>query len=87
MPTIALSRKTISALPVPEKTTTYYDAALKGFSYRMTPTGVSRWVVEYRAGAGGRGVATSRMVIGDGATLNVDQARDKARTIPVAQRL
>jgi integrase len=87
MPILALSRKTIAAIKLPEKPVTYYDTSLKGFAYRVTPTGVTRWVVEYRAGDGGRGVSKTRMVIGDGATLNVDQARDKARTILASVQL
>ena len=87
MPILALSRKTIAALKAPAKPITYYDTALKGFGYRMTSSGVSRWVVEYRAGDGGRGVSKTRMVIGDGATLNVDEARDKARTILASVQL
>jgi hypothetical protein len=51
------------------------------------PGGKSRWIVEYRPGARGRGVAKKRLVIGDGATVKVEEAREKARTILAAVQL
>lgn len=79
MPSLQLSRKTIAAIPAPSKPTIYYDTILTGFGLRVSPNGRSRWIVEFRLGARGRKVAKTRMVLGDGQTLTVEQAREKAR--------
>lgn len=82
MPTLTLSRKAMASIPKPEaKPVTYFDTATVGFGLKCLPNGKRRWIVEYRPGAGGRGVATKRMVLGDARTVTIEDAREAARII------
>lgn len=80
MPITNLTRREIEALlRPPGKALTYYDAKLRGFGLRLHTSGAASWIVEYRAGAGGRGVAKKRVVIGHPSTLGPDAARKAAK--------
>jgi len=81
MPIIQIGRKALASLPAVDKTTIFYDRALKGFGLKLTPSGAKSWLVEYRPGAGGRGVAKRRMVFGGPDTLNPEKARDEAEKL------
>jgi integrase len=81
MPVIKLNRRTISALKPPKTPTSYYDDTLTGFGLIVRPTGARSWIVEYRPGSGGRGVAKRRMVIGSPETLSPEKAREAAAKI------
>jgi integrase len=82
MPTIKISRRSVSSLPAPEgAAATYYDADLKGFGLRLMPSGARSWILEFRPGAGGRGVAKRRMKIGSAETLTPEEARESARKL------
>ncbi len=87
MPTIKISRKTIAALQVPEKPTVFYDDALKGFGLAIRPTGARSWIVEYRPGTGGRGVAKRRVVLGDPEAVTPEEARAQAKEVLAKARL
>lgn len=87
MPTVQLGRRTIAKLPAVVKPTIFYDAALKGFGLRLSPKGEARWLIEYRPGAGGRGVAKRRIVIGSIGKLNAEDAREKAKTMLASVQL
>ena len=78
MPTIKITRKAILGLPIVEKPTIFYDTDLKGFGVRLMPSGVKSWILEYRPGVGGRGVAKKRIKIGTPATHSPEEARDEA---------
>ncbi|MFC6486944.1 tyrosine-type recombinase/integrase [Nitratireductor sp. GCM10026969] len=78
MPTVKLTRRSIQAIEKPEKPVVYYDESVKGFGLRVMPSGVRSWIIEYRPGAGGRGVAKKRVKIGDAATMSPEDAREKA---------
>ncbi|YBV97094.1 tyrosine-type recombinase/integrase [Phyllobacteriaceae bacterium JZ32] len=78
MPTIKISRRSVAAIGAVEKPTVFYDESLKGFGLRVMPSGVRSWVIEYRPGAGGRGVAKKRVKIGDAAVMSPEDAREKA---------
>ena len=96
MPSLKLTRRNIAALEPVEKSTIFYDTDLKGFGLKVQPSGARSWLVEYRPGAGGRGVAKKRMVIGKSSELlSPETAREMAKTIlarvhvganPAAQR-
>lgn len=82
MPTILIDRKSVAALPPVAKTTVFYDVKLTGFGLRLTTSGVKTYIVEYRPGAGGRGINKKRMSIGrDGPAFRADAARAKAELI------
>jgi integrase len=87
MPTVRISKRTVDALSPSDKPLIVYDAELKGFGCRVMPSGVKSYVVEYRPGAGGRGVAKKRMTLGSTKTLTPDQARDIARDTLARVRL
>lgn len=78
MPTMNLNRRTILALAPVEKPTVFYDETLTGFGLKVTPSRAKSWIVEYRPGVGGRGVAKKRVVIGSLNVLSPEQARKKA---------
>ncbi|MHC2347760.1 hypothetical protein ACVMIL_008970 [Bradyrhizobium barranii subsp. barranii] len=48
----------------------YWDTELKGFGLKITENGHRAWIVEYRPGAGGRGVSKKRIVLGVGLHIN-----------------
>ena len=80
MPTIKLTRRNVSALQPAAKPVTYYDSDLKGFGLKIMPSGARSWIVEYRPGAGGRGVAKKRLKVG-GDALSPEQAREAAEKL------
>lgn len=81
MPVLKINRRTVNALKPGAKAITYYDETLTGFGLRVQPTGAASWFVEYRPGAGGRGVQKRRMVIGTPATLTPEKAREAAEKL------
>lgn len=78
MPTIKITRKAVADIVPGEKPVIYYDATLKGFGLKVMPTGAKSWIIEYRPGAGGRGVSKKRIKIGSYATHTPEAARDEA---------
>jgi integrase len=57
-----------------------FDAEIKGFGCRVSPSGIKTFVLEYRPGAGGRGVAKRRLILGRYGAMSVEQARQAAMT-------
>lgn len=87
MPVIKIARRTIAAIETPEKPVVYYDDALKGFGLLVRPSGARSWILEYRPGAGGRGTAKKRVVLGSPETATPEQARDLAKDMLAGVRL
>ena len=81
MPVLKLTKRNIDAITAGESAVIAYDTELKGFGIRVAPSGARSWFVEYRPGAGGRGVAKRRMVLGSAKVLTPDEAREAARRI------
>lgn len=77
MPTLKLTRRNAAGLLPTAKPVTYFDTELKGFGLRIMPSGARSWILEYRPGAGGRGVAKKRIRIG-GDELTPEAAREIA---------
>ncbi|MDF2621334.1 MAG: hypothetical protein K0S00_3993 [Xanthobacteraceae bacterium] len=80
MPTLKITRRSVSGLQPTAKPVTYYDTDLKGFGLKIMPSGARSWIVEYRPGAGGRGVAKKRLKVG-GDALTPEQAREAAEKL------
>jgi integrase len=57
------------------------DGALKGFGVKVTPSGRKVYLVQYRAGAGGRGSPVRRYTIGVHGPWTAEAARDAAGEI------
>lgn len=87
MATLKLGRRALAAVSAVARPTILYDSDLKGFGLRLTPGGSQTWIVEYRPGAGGRGVAKKRISLGSTSTLSPERARDAARTMLANVRL
>ena len=64
-----------------------WDVDLPGFGLRVTANGSKSWIVEYRAGGGGRRAPSRRMTLGSIATLSADKARGAAKDILASVRL
>lgn len=75
MPVIKLNRKALATLKPEAKAVLYFDESLKGFGLKIEPTGARSFFIEYRPGAGGRGVTKKRMTLGSADTLSPEQAR------------
>ena len=73
-----LTKRTLDALEPREKAYIAFDSEISGFGVRVMPSGVKTFVVEYRAGVGGRGVAKRRLTLGRYGAMTVDQARTAA---------
>ncbi|MGU3493668.1 tyrosine-type recombinase/integrase [Xanthobacteraceae bacterium A53D] len=86
MPTIKLNRRNVAGLQAGAAAAVWFDTDLKGFGLRIMPTGARSWIVEYRPGAGGRGVAKKRVKVG-GPELSPEQAREAAEKLLAAVSL
>jgi integrase len=51
---------------------------VNGFGVRVAPGGMKSYILEYRPGAGGRGVAKKRLTLGRHGALTAEQAREAA---------
>ena len=87
MPNLKLGRRTLATLLKVEKPTVFYDTDLTGFGLKAFPSGALSWIVEYRPGAGGRGIAKRRMVLGSAKNITPDEARNRAAGILAEVRL
>lgn len=93
MATEKLGRRLLKELAPVERPTVIYDSDLRGFGLKLlppsskNPAGVRSWILEYRPGNGGRGVAKRRIVLGSVASLTPEQARDAAKTMLANVRL
>jgi integrase len=73
-----LTKRSVDGLVPRGKPFIVFDDTVKGFGCRVMPTGVKVFVVEYRPGAGGRGVNKKRLTLGHYGAMAVDQARQAA---------
>ena len=87
MPILKLGRRAVAGLPRVTKPTIFYDTDLTGFGIKAMPSGALSWIVEYRPGAGGRGVAKRRMVIGTPKTLTPEKAREAGEKLLASAKL
>ena len=74
-----LTKRAIEAFHPAETAWIAWDDKLTGFGLRIHPSGVKSFVVNYRAGDGGRKAPNKRVVIGRYGVITVDQARKLAR--------
>ena len=74
-----LTKRAIEAFQPAETAWIAWDDKLTGFGLRFHPSGVKSFIVNYRAGDGGRKAPNKRVVIGRYGVITVDQARKLAR--------
>jgi integrase len=79
MPTIKIGRRALAAIGDVAKPTTFFDSDVSGFGLLVRPSGARSWILEYRPGAGGRGVSKRRLVIGNPETMTPEAARATAK--------
>jgi integrase len=84
---VKLTKRQVDALAPREKPFIVFDADVKGFGLRIMPTGSKTFIVEYRPGAGGRGVLKRRLTLGRYGALTADEARKAAKTALATVRL
>ena len=78
MQKVKLTKRSVEALELQDKTYTVRDAGLCGFSMRVYSNGRRAFFYRYRVG-GGRGAPIREPKIGDFGALTVDQARGIAK--------
>ena len=79
-----LTASTIQALTLPAGASdkTYFDDALPGFGVRLRAGGSKKWVVQYDFAG-----QTRRMTLGAVATLDLGEARKRAKDVLAARTL
>lgn len=82
-----LTKTAVDKLAAGPKVYITYDPELPGFGVRVTPTGSKSWIVDYRAGGGGRSAPKRRMTLGSARSLPADKARRAARDVLASARL
>lgn len=87
MPIAKITRQGIAAIKPGEKRTVYYDATLTGFALRVETTGRMTYFIEYRPGAGGRGVLKKRYNVATTAEMAPEEARKTAERLLAGVRL
>jgi len=73
-----LTKRVIDQFPAVDRARIFFDSELKDRGVRVMPTGLKTFIVEYRPGGGGRGVAKRRIKLGAYGELTPDQARSMA---------
>ncbi|MEJ1933264.1 tyrosine-type recombinase/integrase [Nostoc sp. NIES-2111] len=76
-----LNRRAVDAAQPTGRNYIVYDTDLKGFGLRVTAQGARSWIIEYRPGAGGRGVSKRRFAFAPVSTLTAGEARRRARDL------
>ena len=74
-----LTKRSIEALQPTNKAWIAWDDKLTGFGIRIHPSGAKSFIVNYRAGDGGRKAANKRVVLGRYGQITPDQARRLAQ--------
>jgi Arm DNA-binding domain len=74
-----ITKRTVDALKPRAKPFIAFDDDVKGFGVRVFPSGVKSYVLEYRSGGGGRGVAVRRLTLGKHGAMTPEQARKAAQ--------
>jgi integrase len=78
VPMAKITKRTVDGLQPGAKPYVAFDGDVKGFGLRIMPSGVKSYILEYRPGAGGRGIAKKRLTIGRHGAMTAEQARRAA---------
>ncbi|WP_157182137.1 tyrosine-type recombinase/integrase [Methylobacterium sp. WSM2598] len=74
-----LTKRVVDDLKPADRPFVVYDTELTGFGVRVAPSGSKTFLIEYRPGAGGRGVRSVRLSLGPYGVLTPEEARRLAR--------
>jgi integrase len=75
---VKLTKRAVDALKLRAKPYVAFDGDAKGFGVRVMPSGIKTYILEYRPGAGGRGVSKKRLSLGRHGAMTAEQARTAA---------
>ena len=78
---LSLTKRTVEALKPAAKSWIAWDDTLTGFGVRVQPTGLKSYIVNYRAGDGGRKAPNKRVVLGRHGGITAEQARHMAQRV------
>ena len=78
---LSLTKRTVEALKPGAKSWIAWDDTLTGFGVRVQPTGLKAYIVNYRAGDGGRKAPNKRVVLGRHGEITAAQARHMAQLV------
>ena len=78
---LTLTKRTVDALKADHKPWIAWDDKLTGFGVRIHPSGAKSFLVNYRAGDGGREAPNKRVVIGRAGRVTPDRARRLAQEL------
>ena len=78
---VTLTRRSIEALQPGAQPWIAWDTKLTGFGIRVQPTGIKSFIVNYRAGNGGRRARNRRVVIGRYGRIAPERARRLAQEL------
>ena len=78
---LTLTKRTVDALEPEDKPWIAWDDKLTGFGVRVHPSGAKAFLVNYRAGNGGRKAPNKRVVVGRVGRITPDQARRRAQEL------
>ena len=79
--TLRLTTRSVAALPVTGKDALYWDRDFTGFGVLVQPSGTRTFVVNYRAGDGGRKAPNKRVTLGRYGRITPDKARHMAQEL------
>ena len=78
---LTLNKRSVEAFEPAESPWIAWDDKLVGFGCRVQPSGTKSYIVNYRAGDGGRKAPSRRIVVGRHGRVTADQARRKAQEL------
>ena len=78
---ITLNKRTVEALAPADKPFIAWDDKVTGFGCRVQPSGTKSFIVNYRAGEGGRRAANRRVVVGRYGRVTPERARRLAQEL------
>ena len=76
---LTLTKRAVEAMQPTDKPWIAWDNRLTGFGIKVHPTGAKSFIVNYRAGDGGRKAPNRRVVLGRYGRMSLEQARRLAR--------
>ncbi len=78
---LTLTKRTVDVLEPEDKPWIAWDDKLTGFGVRVHPSGAKSYLVNYRAGNGGRKAPNKRVVVGRAGRITPEQARRVAQEL------